>query len=349
MALLLSARGIARGKRIAWLTATVLLTVSVSLHVLHGFNDGGILAAVVLVSLVAMRGDFRAGSDPAAPRRAFVRLAVTLAAVPLFGVAAIWINRTAADRPFSFGFALHETLVSSLGVGTGHLEAPFGGWFPLTVLILVATGIAWTLSAAVAPWRYELAQPRSEWDLARSLVGTWGADTLSPFALRAGQVVLLRGERERVPRLPCRRRRGDRVRRPDRRAGCPGAACSSASSRLRAARGWRVAVLGASEDALTALPSPFRLRAIYHGDEAVLDVAAFSLEGRSIRKVRQSVQRLEREGYTVQIAAAGRCAVIGEGGVGADRRDVAGRRATEGVRDGARYAVRTLAKTTACS
>ena len=54
--------------------------------------------------------------------------------------------------------------------------------------------------------------------------GTWGADTLSPFALRAGQVVLLRGERGRVPRLPCRRQRGDRVRRPDRRAGCPGAA-----------------------------------------------------------------------------------------------------------------------------
>ena len=66
-------------------------------------------------------------------------------------------------------------------------------------------------------------------------------------------------------------------------------------------RGWRVAVLGASEDALP-LYRRLQLRAIYHGDEAVLDVAAFSLEGRSIRKVRQSVQRLEREGYTVQIA-----------------------------------------------
>jgi lysyl-tRNA synthetase class 2 len=300
VALLLSARGIARGKRIAWLTATTLLTVSVSLHVLHGFNDGGVLAAFVLVSLVAMRGDFRAGSDPAAPRRAFVRLAVTLAAVPLFGVAAIWINRTAADRPFSFGFALHETLVSSLGVGTGHLEAPFGGWFPLTVLILVATGIAWTLSAAVAPWRYELAQARSEWDLARSLVGTWGADTLSPFALRADKSYFFAPNENAF--LAYRVVggvaivSGDPIGEPD--ALEPLLARFLAFAR---GRGWRVAVLGASEDALP-LYRRLQLRAIYHGDEAVLDVTAFSLEGRSIRKVRQSVQRLEREGYTVQIA-----------------------------------------------
>ena len=210
---------------------------------------------------------------------AFVRLAVTLAAVPLFGVAAIWINRTAADRPFSLGFALHETLVSSLGVGTGHLEAPFGGWFPLTVLILVATGIAWTLSAAVAPWRYELAQARSEWDLARALVGTWGADTLSPFALRADKSYFFAANEDAF--LAYRVVggvaivSGDPIGEPD--------ALEPLFARFLVfarGRGWRVAVLGASEDALP-LYRRLQLRAIYHGDEAVLDVAAFSLEGRS--------------------------------------------------------------------
>ena len=42
------------------------------------------------------------------------------------------------------------------------------------------------------------------------------------------------------------------------------------------------------------------LRAHYTGDEAVVDPAAFSLEGRAIRKVRQSVTRLEREGYSAE-------------------------------------------------
>ena len=88
---------------------------------LHRFNDGGVLAAVVLVSLVAMRGDFDSRGDPAAPRRVLGRLALTAAVVPLFGVGAIWINRTTADQPFGLGFALRETLVSAHRPGSAHL------------------------------------------------------------------------------------------------------------------------------------------------------------------------------------------------------------------------------------
>jgi lysyl-tRNA synthetase class 2 len=49
-----------------------------------------------------------------------------------------------------------------------------------------------------------------------------------------------------------------------------------------------------------ALYASLGLRALYHGDEAVVDTATFSLEGRAIRKVRQSVHRLEAAGYTAR-------------------------------------------------
>jgi len=62
-------------------------------------------------------------------------------------------------------------------------------------------------------------------------------------------------------------------------------------------RGWRIAIIGASEAALGAYRS-LGLRAAYHGDEAVVDTQSFSLDGRPIRKVRQSVHRLARCGYT---------------------------------------------------
>lgn len=47
------------------------------------------------------------------------------------------------------------------------------------------------------------------------------------------------------------------------------------------------------------------LRSFYLGDEAILDVAAFSLEGRAIRKVRQSAARLQRLGYTAELRPLG--------------------------------------------
>jgi lysyl-tRNA synthetase class 2 len=69
-------------------------------------------------------------------------------------------------------------------------------------------------------------------------------------------------------------------------------------------RGWRLAILGASEGCLD-LYRERGLHALYHGDEAVLETETFSLEGRPIRKVRQSVHRLERAGYATEILRAG--------------------------------------------
>jgi lysyl-tRNA synthetase class 2 len=69
-------------------------------------------------------------------------------------------------------------------------------------------------------------------------------------------------------------------------------------------RDWRVAILGASEGFLD-LYRGHGLFALYHGDEAVVDVASFSLEGRPIRKVRQSVHRLEAAGYTAEVLHPG--------------------------------------------
>src|SRR5207302_6182516 len=70
------------------------------------------------------------------------------------------------------------------------------------------------------------------------------------------------------------------------------------------ARGWRVAILGAGERALH-LYRAHGLHVLYHGDEAVIDTSTFSLEGRPIRKVRQSVHRLERAGYSAEMRPPG--------------------------------------------
>ena len=302
MALLFAARGLARRQRRAWVVAVSLLVFSSTLHVLHGFNDGGVLAAVTLVALVALRGDFDREADPAGGRRVLLRAVLTASAVAGFGVVAVWVNRGSADRPFTFGFALRETLESAAGLsvhGASHLGRPFGDWFPLSIMILVVLGLGWTLSAALAPWRYRLHQAAAERDLARSLVAAWGTDTLAPFVLRADKSYFF-GSGTRAF-LAYKVVGGVAIVSGD-PIGRPAAIEPLVSEFIGHAgsRGWRIAILGASE-AYLDLYRRLGLQALYHGDEAVLETGSFSLEGRAIRKVRQSVQRLERERYSVRV------------------------------------------------
>ncbi|MCX4574514.1 phosphatidylglycerol lysyltransferase domain-containing protein [Streptomyces sp. NBC_01571] len=66
------------------------------------------------------------------------------------------------------------------------------------------------------------------------------------------------------------------------------------------AHGWIPAVMGASEEAGT-IYSRHGLDALELGDEAIVETAEFTLEGRAMRTVRQAYNRVKRAGYRVRI------------------------------------------------
>ena len=213
-----------------------------------------------------------------------------------------------ADQPFTPGFAFRETSLALVGAhvrGSAHLVGAFGDWFPLSVLLLGVTGATCDPLRLARP----LAAPRARRrrgnasSPARSS-GASGSDTLAPFVLRAdksyffspderaflayrvvGGVAVVSGDP-----IGAREVFGDLV---------------EAFIRHAHERDWRIAILGASERCLE-LYRRHGLHALYHGDEAVLHVDAFSLDGRAIRKVRQSVHRLGAAGYAGAGVAAGR-------------------------------------------
>ncbi|MEV4442983.1 phosphatidylglycerol lysyltransferase domain-containing protein [Streptomyces sp. NPDC049577] len=64
--------------------------------------------------------------------------------------------------------------------------------------------------------------------------------------------------------------------------------------------GWIPAVMGASEEGGTVY-SRHGMDALELGDEAIVDTAEFTLEGRAMRTVRQAYNRVKRAGYTVRV------------------------------------------------
>jgi lysyl-tRNA synthetase, class II len=306
LALLLAARGLARRKQRAWQVSLALLGGSAVLHLLHGFDAGAGAAALLVLGLVARRHDFDALGDPASRPRLALRALVLAAGLFAYAAAALWVNQLTVDQPFSLAFAARETGAALVGLrlrGSAHLEGDFGSWFPLSVFIAGLSAGGWLLLGWIAPWRYRLRQEARERQLARDLVAAWGADTLTPFVLRADKSYFF-SEDERsfvayrviggVAIVS-----GDPVGPPDSYSGLLDRFIAFARE-----RGWRLAILGASERCLD-IYSARGLHALYHGDEAVIETAGFSLEGRPIRKVRQSVHRLERAGYRAETLRPG--------------------------------------------
>ena len=306
LGLVVVARGLARRKRRAWQLATVLLAGFAFLHVLRGFTVGAALALLLALFVVARREEFDAAPEPASERRVLARAGLVVSVLLLYGIAALWVNRLMADQQFTLGFALRETTRAALGLslrGSSHLTGEFGEWFPNSVFLVGLSGAAWLLASWLAPWRYRLRQEARERDLARALVSAWGVDTLAPFVLRADKSYFFTEDESAFLAYKVVGGvaivSGDPIGPPARYAELLERFIDFAH-----ARDWRIAVLGASERCLD-LYRAHGLHALYHGDEAVIDVDRFSLEGRAIRKVRQSVHRLERAGYRAEALHSG--------------------------------------------
>ena len=301
LGLLVIARGLARRKYRAWQLAVVMLGGSAALHLAHGVNYGAAATVLIALALVARRRDFDVRGDPRGDTRIAARAVVFAAAIYAYGAAALWANQLVADQPFSAGFALRETTAALLGVtlrGSSHLAGDFGQLFPLSVLALGLTAAAILLFGWLAPWRYRLLQVERDRELAHGLVTAWGVDTLAPFALRADKSYFFSaGERAFLAYKV--------VGSVAIVSGDPVGEAASFDGLVESfivfahARDWRIAILGASEVWLD-LYRQHGLHSLYHGDEAVVDTATFSLDGRPIRKVRQSVTRLQAAGYEVE-------------------------------------------------
>jgi len=301
VALVVVARSLARGNRRAWRIAVGLLALLLVLHVERRFDQGAIVTGLAVVALLACRADFRRVGDPSVKPRVALHLFAAAGIVCVYGIVTLWINRVMADQAYTIPFALHVTGLAVAGLSfrdAHHLSGPVADWFPLSVFMLAWGGVGLVLLEWLAPWRYRLRQGAHEFELVRRLVAEWGSDTLAPFALRGDKSYFFSEDESAF--LAYRVVGGVAI-----VAGDPVGPAAAREGVVRRFleyahdREWRVAVLGVSERNL-GLYRSLGLRALYHGDEAVVETAGFSLEGRPIRKVRQSVSRLRAAGFTAR-------------------------------------------------
>ncbi len=303
--LLIVSRGLARRNQRAWRLAVVLLGLSAALHLLRGPDyPAAIVTVLIAVALVARRQDFSHRGDPAAELSALVRLSGMLGLAMVYGVTVLTMYRVIAGLPVAPGSVVLDTVRALVGLaphGSQYISGDFSRWFPLSVLSIAAIGVIWAAEVWIRPWRQRLFADAASAARAADIVRRWGGDTLAPFTLRSDKEWFFTSQSLIAYRVV----RGIAVVSGD-PVGPPEEAGTALDAFLGYARsrGWHVAILGASGPLLPVYQSR-GLHPLYHGDEAVIDTAGFSLEGRAMRTVRQAARRLERDRYRADVVMAG--------------------------------------------
>ncbi|MGB8003182.1 MAG: phosphatidylglycerol lysyltransferase domain-containing protein [Gaiellaceae bacterium] len=264
-------RSLAQRRRRAWQLAIVLVVGLAIAHLVKGLDfEESTLSLLVVAALLRFRKRFDVPGDPL-----FVRPLVVTA----------------------LAFATSSALVVVLdlrGFRGDRVE-------DLLAAATIVLGFR-ALHLWLRPISERVRQSAEERRLVRRIVRTHGDDSLAFFSLRRDKSYFFSPTRKSFVAYKvvggCALVSGDPV---GDKAEVP--ELLAEFRRVCRARGWRLALLSVRAE-LVPVARSLGLRAIKIGDEAVVRPANFSLEGRPIRKVRQSVTRLEREGYSFRVVAA---------------------------------------------
>ena len=296
--LLLLSRALRRGKRRAWLLATVLALVATVLHLLKGFDvEEATLSLALFVVLATARGRFTARPDPRSTRTLVTVLLAGPVLATLLGWAWLQLDADGQASGTSAGDRLVHAGLGLLGIPgpVRFVHAAEGDRAAIALVVLGAAVLFLAVLVALQPADGPHALREEERRRVQDLLGRWGdIDSLSYFALRDDRSVIFSptGKAAVTYRVvgTVSLAAGDPI-------GDPEAWPGAVTAWLDEARsfGWVPAVLAASERGAEAFARA-GLDALELGDEAILYADEFTLEGRSMRVVRQAVARCARAG-----------------------------------------------------
>ena len=300
--LLLLSHGLRRRKRRAWQAVLALLVFDIVIHFVHGVRiTSAVVAIVLLVTLLYFHEDFYAVGDPKTRWNALRVFAALVVADLAIGLGYLAMGPLADNYPLTV--RVQDVVYELVGV-YGPIQWQSDGRGDLYHLLTSALGL-FTLVVTVYLF-LRPAAPRARLAAAdeakiRGLLARQGdRDSLGYFALRTDKSVIWSPSGKACV---CYRvvsgvmlAAGDPIGDPE---AWPGAIAEFLS--VAANHAWRPAVMGCSELGAEVWCREGDLTALELGDEAIVNVADFSLSGRSMRNVRQMVNRVAKNGYEAEV------------------------------------------------
>ena len=263
------ARGLARRKRRAWWLAVVVVFASAVAHLAKGLDfEESVTHILFLIALVRSRREFVAPGDPTTIRP-LVQVGAALTVCLPVALVYAYDNDAFSER-------IEEALLIVIG------------GLALRARLALVPSVPRRAAGELRPSSRDRARAGARLRTASrtSRCAATRATSSRPAGARFSPTAWWRARRSSPATRSARPRERHEL--------------MAEFRRVAHAKGWRVAIAGAANDALADY-ADLGFKSIYLGDEAVIRPSEFSLDGRPIRKVRQSVSRLEKCGYQVRV------------------------------------------------
>ena len=285
-------------KRAALLVLCGFIVSQALVDSIRGMSRGALAATVIFAMCLALAfKQFPGRPDPRALKKLRVAAPALAAVFFTYGVLGLYLMRASLGI---HSFNMYRLAYRTIAVAVGDSGLHFAGSalaFKGSLTALATGGIFLIVYLLFRPYRESADHPLELRERAHHLVEDYGSDSLAYFNTRSdksfffdgddcflaykvvGDVAVISGDPvgppERIPQI------------------------MEAFNGYCLSRGWRLAVIGAS-GTLVPLYQEVGLRGFSLGEEAIVEVGGFSLEGRQMRKLRQSVNKLARAGYSME-------------------------------------------------
>jgi lysyl-tRNA synthetase class 2 len=285
-------------KRAALLLLFAMFSTRAIIGILLGKNTSmATMYFMLSFILLLVAGEFNVSPDPASWKKFRVAFPILLTLYLVVATTGLYLLRGKLDVSANVPSLLYRTLLLAVGErGTAN----FHGWLILFADLLTLAsviGLFYLANLILRPRREDLCQPPEEHQRARELVEGYGSDSLAYFTIREDKNLFFHSDKIF---LAYRCLDGIAV-----ISGDPVGPRELVPTIIKEfqtycyKRGWRLAIIGARDDYLP-MYEQLDLKAICIGEEAVIPLDGFSLEGRQVKTLRHAVTKLTKKGVTME-------------------------------------------------
>lgn len=302
--LLTLAANLLRRKRVAWWLTVSLLIGTIVSHLVKGWDyEESLLAAVLLVQLIVMRPWFTAQSDRPSIAQGVRILLVAVMFTLIYGSLGFFLLDSHYSVSFDLGQAIQQTLAMFFTDDNAGLQptSRFGQYFGNSIYVIGAVTLSYALWMLLRPVLLRSNATSEERQRAQAIVEQYGRSSLARFTLLSDKVYYFSPSGKSVIAYVPKGRGAIALGDPigpedDRREVIVG------FQQFCAGNDWYPAFYQTLPDDLD-LYQRLGFQALQIGEEAIVDLQAFTLEGKAGKNLRSALNKLTKAGHQIEFHA----------------------------------------------